>query len=82
VVVGSKVVEIVRYETGVSNVKKVIGLDKARLGFRPEKGQNQWTRSCQNSGEDKKRQPLVVSSDNVKELIKRGYKLNPKTKFS
>ena len=29
-------------------------IDKQRIGFKPEKGQNQWSRSCQNSGTDKK----------------------------
>uniref|UniRef100_A0A6C0HVJ4 Early transcription factor VETF large subunit n=1 Tax=viral metagenome TaxID=1070528 RepID=A0A6C0HVJ4_9ZZZZ len=75
----NKVNDIVNYDAGSTAIKQTTSLDKKRLGFRPEEGQNQWTRSCQNSGEDKKRQPLVVSSDNVKELIKRGYKLNPKT---
>ncbi len=75
----NKVNDIVNYESGSIAIKQTTSLDKKRLGFKPEEGQNQWSRSCQNSGEDKKRQPLVVSSDNVKELIKRGYKLNDKT---
>jgi hypothetical protein len=75
----NKVNDIVNYEAGSTAIKQTTALDKKRLGFRPEEGQNQWTRSCQNSGEDKKRQPLVVSSDNIKELVKRGYKLNDKT---
>ena len=74
----NKVNDIVNYEAGSSAIKQTTSLDKKRLGFRPEEGQNQWTRSCQNSG-DKIRQPIVVSSDNIKELIKRGYKLNSKT---
>lgn len=74
----NKVNDIVNYEAGSSAIKQTTALDKKRLGFRPEEGQNQWTRSCQNSG-DKIRQPLVVSSDNVKELVKRGYKLNTTT---
>jgi hypothetical protein len=75
----NKVNDIVNYEAGTSAIKQTTSLDKKRLGFKPEEGQNQWSRSCQNSGEDKKRQPLVVSSDNIKELVKRGYKLNEKT---
>ena len=35
-------------------------LDKERIGFKPEKGQNQWTRSCQNSGDNKKEDPLSI----------------------
>jgi hypothetical protein len=75
----NKVNDIVNYEAGSTAIKQTTALDKKRLGFKPEEGQNQWSRSCQNSGEDKKRQPLVVSSENTKELVKRGYKLNEKT---
>ena len=60
-------------------VKQITGLDKKRLAFKPEEGQSQWTRSCQNSGNDKKRRPLIVSNDNIKDLVKRGYKMNPST---
>lgn len=74
----NKVNDIVNYEAGSSAIKQTIALDKKRLGFKPEEGQNQWSRNCQNSG-DKIRQPLIISSDNTKELIKRGYKLNEKT---
>lgn len=74
-----KVNDMVDYEVGSSIVKMATALDKKRLGFKPEEGQNQWTRSCQNSGEDKKRRPLIVSSNDTKELLKRGYKLNTKT---
>ena len=74
----NKVNDIVNYEAGSSAIKQTTALDKKRLGFKPEEGQNQWSRSCQNSG-DKIRQPLVVSTDNIKELIKRGFKLNTKT---
>jgi hypothetical protein len=74
----NKVNDYVNYEVGNSAIKQTTSLDKKRLGFRPEEGQNQWSRSCQNSG-DKIRQPLVISSDNTKDLIKRGYKLDEKT---
>ena len=77
----NKVKEIVNYDESVSKVKEITSLDKKRLGFRPEEGQNQWTRSCQNSGDNKKRRPLIVQSNNVKELLKRGYKMNTKTNF-
>lgn len=75
----NKVKEVMDYENEMSKVKEITSLDKKRLGFRPEEGQNQWTRSCQNSGEDKKRRPLITN--NIKELTKRGYKYNPKTDF-
>ena len=61
----------------VRTVKKITKLDKARLGFKPEKGQNHWTRNCQNSG-TKKRQPTQHQTE--MDLIKNGYTLNPETK--
>lgn len=77
----NKVIEIVDYETTVNTVKVITSIDKKRLGFKPEKGQNQWTRSCQNSGNDKKRRPDLISGDNIDKLIKNGYKLNEKTGY-
>ena len=77
----NKVYEIVEYESVIKNVKVMTSLDKDRLGFRPDKGQNQWTRSCQNSGTDKKRRPEIVKADNIDKLIKNGYKLNAKTGY-
>ena len=55
-------------------VKQITNLDKKRIGFRPEKGHNQWTRSCQNSGKDKRRRPWILVNEN--ELRKKGFKLN------
>ena len=75
----NKVNDFVDYEAGSSAIKQTTSLDKKRLGFKPEEGQNQWTRSCQNSGDDKKRQPTVISGDNIKDLVKKGYKLNTTT---
>ena len=50
----NKVTDVIIYDTA-NTVKSITSLDKKRLGFKPEKGQNQYTRSCQNSGKDKKR---------------------------
>tara|TARA_B100000767_G_scaffold275543_1_gene313194 strand:- start:4946 stop:10432 length:5487 start_codon:yes stop_codon:yes gene_type:complete len=72
----NKVVEIVNYESEIKNVKLITAIDKKRLGFKPEDGQNQWTRSCQNSGKDKKRRPNVIQGSSVNQLLKSGYKLN------
>uniref|UniRef100_A0A6C0EDD6 Early transcription factor VETF large subunit n=1 Tax=viral metagenome TaxID=1070528 RepID=A0A6C0EDD6_9ZZZZ len=77
----NKVLEIVDYEKSNKSVKTITSLDKARLGFKPEKGQNQWTRSCQNSGNDKKRRPEIYKDDQLDNLIKEGYKLNELTGF-
>ena len=57
----------------------MIQIDKKRLGFKPEEGQNPWSRSCQNSGKDKKRRPQLYNHKNIGELIKKGYILNKKT---
>jgi hypothetical protein len=77
----NKVLEVVEYETSIKTVKAITSLDKARLGFKPEKGQNQWTRSCQNSGSDKKRRPILTTGDQLEKLVKDGYKLNKQTGF-
>ncbi len=77
----NKVIEIVDYETSIKNVKIITSLDKKRLGYKPEEGQNQWTRNCQNSGNDKKRRPDIIPSDQIEKLVKSGYKLNEKTGF-
>jgi hypothetical protein len=75
----NKVEEIVETEDKtVSKVKEITKLDKERLGFKPEKGQSQWTRSCQNSGKIKRR-PNVNTTKTINELVKNGYKLNDKT---
>ncbi|AYV84232.1 MAG: early transcription factor VETF large subunit [Hyperionvirus sp.] len=73
----NKVDEIVYYSKEIKTVKQMTQIDKRRIGFKPEKGQNQWTRSCQNSGNDKKRRPF--STTNMDELIKKGYSYNKKT---
>ena len=73
----NKVIEIVDYETPIKNVKSLLSLDKSRLSYRPEEGQNQYSRNCQNSGEDKKRRPhLIIDEDNIAELLKEGFRLN------
>ena len=77
----NKVTEIVDYESSIKNVKLFTSLDKKRLAYKPEEGQNQYTRNCQNSGTDKKRRPDGIPSDQIETLIKKGYKLNTKTGF-
>ena len=61
----------------VRTIKKMTKLDKDRLGFRPDKGQNHWSRNCQNSG-TKKRQPTVHTSE--VDLLANGYNFNAETK--
>jgi hypothetical protein len=64
--------EIVAEPESVSGIKSITKLDKARVGFKPEKGQNQWSRSCQNSG-DQIRRPIPFTS--IENLEKNGYVL-------
>lgn len=75
----NKVDEIVDYQKEINVVKQMAQFDKKRLGFTPEEGQNQYTRSCQNSGTDKKRRPFQTVVKNIAELVKKGYILNKKT---
>jgi len=69
-----KVQDVEMHNDDRNTVKQMELLDKKRLGFRPEKGQNQWTRSCQNSGDDKKRRPQQTL--NLEDLLKQGFRLN------
>ena len=73
----AKVDEIVKYDSDVKNIKQMAQLDKKRIGFKPEKGQNQYSRSCQNSGTDKKRQPKFYTQ--LDDLLAQGFKLDKKT---
>lgn len=77
----NKVAAVVDYDATIKTVKSITSLDKARLGFKPEKGQSQWTRSCQNSGTDKKRRPDITPEDKIDKLIQDGYKMNKKTGY-
>lgn len=75
----SKVDDVVNYSKEMKIVKQMTSVDKRRIGFKPEKGQNQWTRSCQNSGDDKKRRPQQYNASSMDDLIKKGYYFNKKT---
>ena len=75
----NKVEYFVDHDKGVNSVKQMTQLDKKRIGFKPEKNQNQWTRSCQNSGTDKKRRPQQYINNTMDKLLKKGYALNKKT---
>jgi hypothetical protein len=77
----NKVSDYVNYEDTGPTVKTITNLDKKRLGFKPEKGQSQWTRSCQNSGNDKKRRPTIIPEADIEKLIKNGFKFNAKSGF-
>ena len=73
----NKVEEIVDVDEDIKSVKQITKLDKDRLAYKPGKGQNQWTRNCQNSGDDKKRRPMPYTDKTLAELTKMGYVYNP-----
>jgi hypothetical protein len=64
----NKVDDIIETTEIVKTVKQITKLDKERLGYKPEKGQNQWTRNCQNSGDNKKRRPIPYTDKNIDEI--------------
>lgn len=74
-----KVAEIVEHDVTEQNVKTITKRDQKRLGFKPEKGQNQWSRSCQNSGDNKRRRPQQYTK--VEDMLKDSYRLNKKNGF-
>ena len=74
-----KVEEIVKYYKESNNIKEMGKLDKKRLAYKPEEGQNQYSRNCQNSGKDKRRRPQQYTNDTMDQLLKKGYYLNKKT---
>jgi hypothetical protein len=77
----NKVEEIVNYDHEVKSIKQMTAIDKKRIGFKPEKGQSQWTRYCQNSGNDKRRRPQIFNSSNLDQMIKKGYAYNKESGF-
>jgi hypothetical protein len=75
----NKVEDVIETTEIVKTVKQITKLDKERLAYKPEKGQNQWTRNCQNSGDNKKRRPIPYLEKNIDDLIKSGYEYNVDT---
>ena len=74
----NKVVDIIHDTGDISNIKQIRHLDKKRVGFKPEKGQTQWSRSCQNSG-NQNRRPSLNTGQSIDDLMKIGYNLNTTT---
>ncbi len=73
----NKVDDIIDYEKEEKQIKQMEQVDKSRIGFTPDKGQNQWSRSCQNSG-DLIRQP--TQHVKLDDLLNLGFKYNDKNK--
>lgn len=77
----NKVDEFAHYSKDESEIKKMASVDKQRLGYKPEKGENQYSRLCQNSGKTKKRRPKQYTTTDLGEMIKKGYHFNKKTGY-
>jgi len=75
----SKVEELVNYAKEQKPSKQMAKMDSRRIGFKPEKGQSQWSRNCQNSGNDKKRRPQQYTHETMNKLTQNGYIYNKKT---
>ena len=75
----NKVEDIIERSELATNVKQITKLDKERLAYKPEKGQNHWTRNCQNSGDKKRRRPIPYTDKNIQDMINDGYILNKTT---
>lgn len=75
----NKVIDFVEKNEDISNIKIITKIDKERLAYKPEKGQNQWSRNCQNSGKDKIRRPFPYTNENIQDMINSGYIYNSKT---
>jgi hypothetical protein len=73
-----KVEYFVDHTKVINSIKQMAKQDKQRIGFKPEEGQNQYTRSCPNSG-NVKRRPQQYTNDNIDDLLKKGYYYNKKT---
>ena len=73
----NKVLEPKIREDETKKVKQLIKGDKDRLGFKPQQGQDHYSRACQNSGK-KKRQPQGIELDKLKN---KGFKLNDDSGF-
>lgn len=68
---------IVNHEKKIKTIKQMAQIDSKRLGFKPEKGQNPYSRSCQNSGDDKRRRPTQYLSE--AEIKSIGFTLDENT---
>ena len=71
--------DFVRYSDEKTNIKTMANADKMRIGYKPEKGQSHWSRVCQNSGINQRRRPQQFLSENIDELLKKGYIFNKAT---
>jgi hypothetical protein len=60
-------------------LSSLVNNDKNRLAFKAEKGTNNWSRCCQDSGKQIRR-PIIINNNNINDLLKLGYKFNNETK--
>lgn len=70
----NKVDEVIIQDTPIKSIKHMVAMDRKRLSYKGDEDQNQWSRNCQNSGENKRRQPQQYLSED--ELLNLGYVWN------
>jgi hypothetical protein len=61
--------DVIDHPSVDNDVKKITSIDSKRLNFKIDSEQNQWTRNCQNSGNDKRRRPQqILTADELRRL--------------
>jgi len=75
----NQVTEFKQIDNEKKKVKLIAKNDPDRLGFKPKQGQDHWSRACQNSGKNKRRQPDQILSSKIHKLTNKGFKLNKDT---
>ena len=75
----NQVTEFKKFNDDKKKVKLIAKNDPDRLGFKPKQGQDHWSRACQNSGKNKRRQPDQFLSSHIHKLTNKGFKLNKDT---
>ncbi len=73
--------DVVNYEKEELNIKKISKLDENRLKYSSDKGVKHYSRLCQNSGLNNRKQPQVFTAENIKDLVSKGYVFNEKSGF-
>lgn len=71
--------DFVKYSGDKTNIKAMANVDKRRIGYKPTKGQSNWSRVCQNSGNQQRRRPQQYVADDIETMLKQGYALNEAT---
>ena len=71
------VIEVSRTDPN-NNIKEMTKMDQDRIGSKNNKTKEQWARLCQ-STENMNRRPSIHTEKTFEQLVRQGYKLNPKS---